>query len=156
MAKEIERKYKVVGDAFQKEATKSIHIKQAYLVSSEEGCTVRVRMADEVAFLTLKSPSSCTGLVRNEWEYSIPFQDAEEMIKGSTIIEKERFLVPYKEHLWEVDCFSGFLDGLVIAEVELHKEDETVSLPPWVGEEVTGKRAYYNAVLAQEGLPSPN
>lgn len=155
MAKEIERKFKVRSNAYIAVATDRLHIQQAYLARDSEGCTVRIRIVEEKAFLTIKSVSTQGGLLRNEWEYPIPLEDAKEMIVGKKLITKERFLVPYEGHTWEVDCFSGSLEGLVIAEVELKSMDEPVALPPWVGEEVTGLPAYYNASLVEKCLPLP-
>ena len=62
-------------------------------------------------------------------------------------IEKLRYVVSHERHKWEVDVFMKENSGLVIAEIELLSEDETIVLPPWVGEEVTGDPRYYNANL---------
>lgn len=155
MGKEIERKFLVKSRSFMQQATGSISIKQAYLASKEEGFTVRLRVLPNEAILTIKGPSHNQGLERGEWEYPIDIKDAEEMLKQPLLgyIEKERFFVPYQNHIWEVDCFKGQNDGAMLAEVELKDANETVMLPQWVGQEVTGLSQYYNAVIAVEGFP---
>jgi CYTH domain-containing protein len=51
--------------------------------------------------------------------------------------------------LWEVDVFEGDNQGLTIAEIELKSTDETFELPPWIGQEVTGDKRYYNSYLSK-------
>ncbi len=147
MAKEIERKFLVKTKDFLLLANKSYRIEQAYLATNP---TVRVRVRDDEAFLTLKTASQDGGLSRDEWEYAIPLEDAREMMrhaKGRCII-KTRYLVEYEGHTWEVDVFEGEYEGLMLAEIELSSLSESFVLPPWVGEEVTGQVAYYNAHMA--------
>ncbi len=147
---EIEHKFLVHNRDFQHQATAVRQIRQGYL-SSQPELTVRVRIADDQAFLTLKGPSRDGGLSREEWEYAIPPEDARGMFAlcNTRIIEKERYLVPHYGHLWEVDVFHGRLEGLIIAEVEVASTDETFARPEWLGREVTGDRHYYNAYLSQ-------
>jgi len=73
----------------------------------------------------------------------------DEFCDGS-LIRKTRYRRQYQGHEWEIDVFHGDNSGLVIAEVELEKEDQTIVLPDWVGEEVTGDPRYYNANLIAE------
>ncbi len=147
---EIEHKFLVRNGDFRSQATAIHQIRQGYL-SSQPGLTVRVRMADDRAFLTLKGPSMDGGLSREEWEYAIPVEDALGMFTlcGSRVIEKERYIVPHCGHLWDVDVFHGRLEGLVMAEVEVSSANETFVLPEWLGREVTGDKHYYNAYLSQ-------
>lgn len=147
MALEIERKYKVVNDDYRAMASRVYNIKQGYLSPRKEA-TVRVRIKDENAYLTIKGINN--GATRNEWEYSIPYEDAIEMLKMSqgVVIEKNRYIVEYEGFVWEVDEFKGAHDGLVIAEIELKDEKETFPSPSFIGEEVTGNVAYYNLTLA--------
>lgn len=147
MAIEIERKYIVISDDYRILATDSFDIKQGYLSTRKEA-TVRVRIKNEKAFLTIKGANA--GATRNEWEYPLPYNDALEMLKLSQgiVIDKIRYIVEYGGFLWEVDEFKGAHEGLVIAEIELNNENETFPIPPFVGEEVTGNVAYYNSTLA--------
>lgn len=149
MAKEIERKYLVVNDSYRRLATSAIDLAQGYL-STDVDSTVRVRVAGEKAWITIKG-RNC-GASRKEWEYSIPTEDARAMLaeccKGH-LIEKTRYIVDAGKGLrWEVDVFHGRHEGLVVAEIELPTEDTPYTLPSFIGEEVTGNPAYYNSVLS--------
>lgn len=148
MAKETERKFLVKTTDYRDIANEKHNIKQGYLSTRKEA-TVRVRIKNQSAFVTIKGISN--GATRDEWEYSIPDSDAVEMLKLSqgVIIEKTRYIVEYEGYIWEVDEFHGVHDGLVVAEIELTDEKETFPIPPFIGEEVTGNVAYYNSTLAR-------
>lgn len=151
MAREIERKFLVVSDAWQAVATSSLLLRQGYL-SSNAKATVRVRSKDNTrAVLTLKGPTS--GLTRAEYEYDIPIADARELLAMAEphVVEKRRYLVPDGDVIWEVDVFLGRHEGLVLAEVELDDENQSVPLPDWVGAEVTEDDRYNNASLSRAG-----
>ena len=147
MGKEIERKFLVKGE-FKHLAIKDIRIIQTYL-SIDRDKTIRVRIADEKAFLTIKGRPEPNSISRNEWEIPVPVSDAREMMKiclpGK--IDKTRYLVPSGHHTFEVDVFHDKNEGLIIAEIELSSESEKFEKPEWLGEEVTGKPEYYNANL---------
>lgn len=146
--KEIERKFLVSGDSYRRMAVSVAEIRQGY-VSARPGGTVRVRIRDNSAWLTVKGPNH--GATRDEWEYPVPVSDALEMLDRVTegiVIVKRRYIVIFKGHTWEVDEFSGAHEGLVLAEVELESAGEAVALPPFVGEEVTGDARYYNSTLS--------
>ena len=148
MAKEIERKFLVINDDFKSMAQEIHSIQQGYLSTRKEA-TVRVRVKDDQAYLTIKGIN--LGATRDEWEYPIPATEAQEMLSRLTIgalIDKTRYIVPFKGHTWEIDLFHGRHSGLILAEIELLSEDETFHLPPFIGKEVTGDPAYYNSTLA--------
>lgn len=147
MAKEIERKFLVKTTHYKDIAKVKHSIKQGYLSTIKEA-TVRVRIKDQSAFITIKGISN--GATRDEWEYSIPVSDAIEMLSlcQGNVIEKERYIVELMGYTWEVDEFHGAHEGLVVAEIELKDEKETFPIPPFIGEEVTGNVAYYNSTLA--------
>lgn len=149
MAKEIERKFLVGDESYKALATENIEIRQGYL-STDPEATVRVRIAGDKAFLTVKGRNR--GAVRNEWEYPVPASDAIAMLPcccGRTV-EKTRWIVPAGNGLkWEVDEFHGRHEGLVVAEIELPAEDTPFVLPDFVGREVTGEPQYYNSALSQ-------
>ena len=148
MAQEIERKFLVLDDSFKHEAFSKSHIQQGY-ICSERGRTVRVRIRDERAYLTIKGPSENGGLSRYEFEREIPLEDARQMMQFCEpgIIDKTRWLVKSGKHTFEVDEFFGDNEGLVVAEVELSYEDEPYKKPHFIGKEVTGDRRYYNSCL---------
>ena len=146
MAKEIERTFLVVNDSFKEMATKVIKIKQGYL-SRDPDRTVRIRIADDKGFLTVKGRNN--GCERQEFEYEIPLHDAEQMMYLCTgrVIDKTRYIVPFEGFIWEVDEYHKDLAGLVVTEVELEKTDEVFDMAPFAGREVTGNPAYYNSQL---------
>ena len=145
---DIERKFLVKGD-FRKEATHCVRIKQGYLAVSH-GISVRVRIMDTKGRLAIKSGYDDSGLIRNEWERTIPTDEAEKLLKicETRVIDKMRHYVPFEGHTWEVDEFYGENLGLLIAEIELVSVTDSFSKPDWLGEEVTGQKNYYNSFLA--------
>ena len=147
MALEIERKFLVDE---KKIAALNLHdgenIVQGYL-STDKNKTVRVRVKKNRGFLTIKSANR--GIVRSEFEYEIPLADAEELLKlcGDNVLQKVRYKVDYCGKIFEVDIFSGRQQGLILAEVELNSATENISLPDWLGEEVSDNPKYFNSNL---------
>ena len=149
MGIEIERKFLVKNDSWRGSVECEWRILQGYLATTGT-LTVRVRLKEDAAWLTLKGPPR--GLVRSEFEYPIPAEDAEAMLRELAIlpvIEKVRYRVPYSLHYWDLDVFTGDNAGLVLAEIELTREHEPFDLPGWAGVEVTGDPRYSNANLAR-------
>ena len=147
MGIEIERKYLVKDEGWRLSVSSRIHYIQGYLSDVPER-TVRVRKADDKAYLTIKGISQ--GISRPEFEYEIPVQDAEQLINLciQPVIEKWRNRVIINNRQWEIDEFLGQNEGLVLAEIELEKETEPVELPSWIDKEVTGDSRYYNSYLS--------
>ena len=150
MATEIERKFLVRGDSYKKLAFAHSHIQQGY-ICSERGRTVRVRIRDERAYLTIKGPSLDGGLSRYEFEKEITLEEGHQLMLlcEPGLVDKTRWLVRHGGHVFEVDEFYGDNTGLVMAEVELSSVDESAELPDFIGVEVTGDRRYYNSQLRQ-------
>ena len=148
MAQEIERKFLVLDDSFKHEAFSSSHIQQGY-ICSERGRTVRIRIRDSRAYITIKGPSLDGGLSRYEFEQEIPLDDARQLMTlcEPGIIDKTRWLVKSGSHTFEVDEFYGDNEGLVMAEVELASPLDEPQIPHFIGKEVTGDRRYYNSQL---------
>lgn len=146
---EIERKYTLKNTKFLLSAAKAFKITQGYLSSVPER-TVRVRTKNDKGFLTIKGKSTTDGLSRFEWEKEISLEEALSLLNlcEDYVIEKTRYEVVYGNHIFEVDIFSGHNEGLMIAEVELQTEDESIDLPDWIEKEVTGEEKYYNAYLS--------
>lgn len=147
MSLEIERKFLVNGP-YKELSTSHSHIVQGY-ICSDHGRTVRVRLRDDRGYLTIKGPSLDGGLSRYEFEKEITADEAHALFKlcEPGIIDKIRWLVPEGNHTYEVDEFFGDNEGLVVAEVELRSPDEPYIRAPFLGEEVTGDRRYYNSSL---------
>ena len=146
MATEIEHKYLVRTDLWRP-AGPGVLYRQGYL-SSASARVVRVRVAGDRAFLTVKGPSA--GLARAEFEYPIPLDDAGAMLTAlceQPIIEKTRHRENVAGRIWEIDVFHGANEGLVLAEVEVAHEADSVALPPWAGAEVSADPRYFNSNL---------
>ncbi len=149
MGTEIERKYRVISNIYRRLATECRYYKQGYITANDNR-TVRVRIANDQAYLTIKGATK--GCSRQEFEYPIPIADAHEMLDNlcsTPIIEKHRYIYQYEDHIWEIDEFMGENKGLVIAEIELITENETFALPHFIGKEVTGDSRYYNSNLSK-------
>lgn len=147
MAREIERKFIVVGDAWRTEVVRSDGYRQGYLSTVKER-TVRVRLVGDHGLLTVKGVT--VGAARTEYEYSIPAADAAAMLDDlceRPLIEKTRHVVKHDRMSWEIDEFEGINAGLVVAEIELSREDQHFALPEWVGHEVTEDPRYFNSNL---------
>jgi adenylate cyclase len=154
MGFEIERKFLVSSNDWQRLATRQISLRQAYL-SANGKSSIRIRIkGDGSATLTVKSRP--VDLRRLELEYDIPVLEAEALmqLRQGAIVEKVRHVIPCSDLVWEVDVFSGDNYGLVIAEVELQHERQPIELPPWVGAEITGQPQYYNSSLVQRPFSS--
>lgn len=151
MGKEIERKFLVKNQDYKKHAKRKINICQTYLSVSPDS-VVRLRLADQTAYLTIKSRTR--GCERGEWEYPIPPDDAREMMQTcscSPVISKTRYIAGR----WEIDEFHDSLEGLTVAEIELSHAGEEFELPDFIGREVTGDPRYYNSVLSAEAKLPP-
>ena len=143
---EIERKFLVVNGSWRAAAT-GTEIRQGYVYAGGNR-SVRVRIAGDRGYLTLKQ--SRNGVSRKEYEYDIPLADAQEMLAtmcDGRLIEKTRFSLTVAGRDWVVDEFAGDNDGLVVAEIELDREDEQFERPEWVGSEVTMEARYFNVSL---------
>jgi adenylate cyclase len=143
---EIERKF-LIKDciALRTILINGKQIRQGYLFT-EQAKSCRVRVKGAKGFLTLKFGTDL--LSRNEFEYEIPFEEACELLSQcDRVLQKTRYEIPVGNHVWEIDVFSGALDGLILAEIELSDADETIHLPSWVGEEVTHDPTYLNVNL---------
>ena len=151
MSLEIERKYLAANEDWKAFASNPVRLCQKYIPLGDgiKG-VVRIRIAGDHAFLTLKTPQS--GFVRGEYEYEIPVKDAEELMvqfcPGGSV-DKLRYRVEYKGKVWEIDEFTGYYSGLVLAEIELNSADESFEVPPWIGREVSGDFHYSNSYLAR-------
>ena len=146
MPREIERKFLLRNEAWRAEARRSQLMTQGYLARGERA-SVRVRVAGEAAWLNIK----VGGLVasRNEYEYAVPLDEARELLAAAEgpLIEKTRHYVEHGGATFEIDEFHGDNAGLIVAELELDREDAPFPRPAWLGAEVTQFRRYYNVCL---------
>jgi adenylate cyclase len=148
MPREIERKFLLTSDAWRALAHRRLPMTQGYIASSE-WASVRVRVAGDEAWLNIKSGRLVAS--RQEYEYAIPVAEARELLglAAGPLIDKTRHLVMHGGFEWEVDEFHGDNDGLVVAELELDREDREFPRPPWIGAEVTEVERYYNVCLVK-------
>ena len=139
---EIERRFLVANDGWKQSVIRSTRIRDG-LVAVYLGRKARVRILDDRATIALKGQRNGSG--RSEFEYDIPISDAEEMLRtmcDDRVLEKMRYYVPHAGLTWEVDVYDGILKGVLIAEVELDRDDRLLELPNWVGKEITGDLRY--------------
>ena len=163
MGKEIEHKFLVTSDHFRTLA-EGTYYRQGY-IPTVNGMTVRVRIAGDKGYLTLKDHA--VGITRHEFEYCIPLEEARQLLElmcDEAQIEKHRYVIPAPDGTlpdgtpvtglhWEVDTFHGLNEGLVVAEIEVPSEDTEFARPDWIGPEVTGDKRYYNSWLRNHKLP---
>ncbi len=146
MGMEIERKFLLKDDSWRSMASGTM-CRQGYLSSDRERI-VRVRIIKDKGFVTVKGIAR--EATRLEYEYEIPENDAKEMLNElceKPLIEKNRYKIDYKGLTWEIDEFFGENQGLIVAEVELERENQAFEKPEWVGKEVTGDPRYFNSNL---------
>jgi adenylate cyclase len=152
MAIEIERKFLVAADSWKSLAVGSCKIRDGIIVRSS-GSKVRVRIDADRASIAIKGARK--GIRRSEYEYEIPVTEAEEMIETlcqGRVLEKMRYSVPDDGLLWQVDAYEGALEGIVIAQIELYHEDQTITFPTWLGREVSRDPRYAQSKLLQKSI----
>lgn len=152
---EIERKFLIRSDEYKNKATSKKRIVQGFL-NTHPKRTVRVRINEDKAYLTVKGKSNVAGTSRFEWEREIDIEQAKDLLElcEKTVIEKTRYKVPNGDFMFEVDEFLRENEGLVIAEIELQNEYDVFDQPAWLGEEVTGQLKYYNSLLSKKPFKS--
>ena len=152
MGIEIERKFLVSNDSWRRAGAPNaapVSCRQGYLAGGPP-VAVRVRIMGGKATLNIKKAT--LEISRDEFEYRIPENDAEQMLNNlceGHIIEKTRFRIEYGGKIWEIDEFGGANAGLVVAEIELDRPDEVFTTPPWLGPEVSGDPRYLNSSLSR-------
>ena len=145
---EIERKFLIANDAWKHYVVRSASIRDG-LIAAYKDRKVRVRISDQLATITIKGAHH--GLARAEYEYEIPFAEAESILSKvcpDETLEKQRYFVEHAGMMWYVDVYGGVLQGVVIAEIELKQEGQKVVLPAWIGKEVTGNSFYKKINMA--------
>ena len=148
MVKEIEKKFLVTDLAWQNQA-EGVFYRQGYLSTDPER-TVRIRTMGKQAVMTIKGIT--TGISRSEFEYTIPLADANRILDEichKPLIQKNRYTIDFQGQEFVVDMFLAENNGLIIAEVELENEDQNITLPEWIGQEVSHDPKYFNANLVK-------
>jgi adenylate cyclase len=145
---EIERKFLVSGTGWKKSAEVK-YVRQGY-ISISESHVVRVRIIENRGMITIKG--LIKGTSRMEFEYPVPFVDAEELLQRFCkypLIEKNRWFLTFKGSEWVVDEFLGANHGLIVAEIELESEVQDFEKPDWIDKEISDDVRYYNANLSR-------
>ena len=149
MALEIERRFLLKNDDWKKLIIKKIFIEQGYLSKSLDDWIIRIRITDKESKITLKK--HIQSFTNFEYEYSIPYNDGKKIMSNLTnTIKKERFFLEVEKKYWIIDCFKENNYPLEIAEIELSKEEEYLSLPSFISKEITGLTHYSNFSLANK------
>ena len=146
---EIERKYLLRNDDWRLNANQGTDYEQGYIIGSDKA-SVRIRIERSTAMLNIKSAT--LGIKRQEYEYEIPVDEAQELLSSLCavpLVKKTRYIVIENDDKWEIDVFSGDNTGLVMAEIELQSEDQSIELPSWCGQEVSDDPRYYNVNLVK-------
>lgn len=151
---EIERKFLLNSLPENFESYDRWDMEQGYLLN--DGCTLRIRKANDDCFLTLKQNKPLqignVAIENEEFETEIP-QESYEALKRLAIgdfIEKSRTRIPYLDnHVIEVDVFHGKLSGLVFAEIEYTDEQDALLLPipTWFSKDVSMDSRFRNSNL---------
>ena len=147
MALEIERRFLIKNDNWKQFITKKIFIEQGYLSKNIDDWIIRIRFTGKEFRLALKK--HIKSFTNFEFEYTIPQSDGEQIMSNlKNSIKKERFFLEVEKKTWIIDCFKENNYPLVIAEIELSKEEEDLSLPSFISKEITGLIHYSNFSLA--------
>ena len=155
MCIEIERRFLIKNNNWEKLINRKTDIIQGYLSSYFDRWIVRIRSEDNLFKLTLKK--HITKSKNFEFEYEIPRPDGEMIISEiKDPIIKERFYLHFKEKEWMIDRFKGKNSPLEIAEVELNTIDEQINLPSFLSAEITGLKEFSNFELSNKPFSSWN
>ncbi|EWY39763.1 hypothetical protein N825_04430 [Skermanella stibiiresistens SB22] len=151
MSFEIERRFLVCQDVHRL-CVDGDRILQGYF-SFDGQSKIRIRTRGDEAFLTIKGPRH--GVTRTEYERNIPVPLAAAMLSRlpwNRLIQKTRYIIPHDGMDWEIDVFEGLNAGLIIAEIELAHAEQEITLPPWIGREVTYDDRYGNSNLSVDPI----
>ena len=149
MALEIERRFLIKNDNWKKFITKKIFIEQGYLSKTFDDWIIRIRFTGKDFKIGFKK--HIKSFTSFEFEYSVPKSDGERIMSTlENTIKKERFFIEVEKKSWIVDCFKEKNYPLEIAEIELPSEEEYLSLPSFISNEITGLKHYSNFNLANK------
>ena len=118
-------------------------IEQGYLMF-EGNKHLRVRVIDGMfGFLTYKTIIS--DIIKTEFEYQIPYEDAKELLSTTNIkLSKLRYKTEFNGDLVDIDIYPT---GERVVEIEY--ENELTELPTYCGREITGEKEYSNIWIAK-------
>jgi len=155
---EIERKYRLAHppspDDLSVRGARSFRLEQVYLAEPPPGRRIRrIEAPDGAVSHRLTTKRHLRDLVREEVEIEIDAAEYQRLVAeadpGRHPIRKTRHVVAHGAQQLEIDVFEEPA-GLVLVEVELASETESVELPEWLGKarDVSTDPRYANANLA--------
>lgn len=148
---EIERKFLLKKLPAKLESYHHGTIAQGYLAIEPGGLQVRLRRRGAICTLTFKRKH---GIGREEREVRISRAQYNALWPATVgrRLSKIRYDVPWKNHIIEIDVYTGRHEGLVVAEVEFSDEKKCQNFKPpsWFGAEITGRSRYSNVRMAHE------
>jgi len=151
MALEIEKRFLIKNNNWEKYIVSKSYIEQGYFNSNDDGWIIRIRYENKKYKITFKKHivnSSCL-----EFEYEIPTNDGEPILSSLTNrIRKERFYLDINNKDWIVDRFKGENFPLEIAEVELNDDKEKIHIPSFLSKEITGLKIFSNFQLSKKSF----
>jgi len=144
---EIERRFLLKNDKWKKFIAKKCFIEQGYLSDNFDDWITRIRFNGKNYKIALKK--HLRNFTNFEFEYIIPDSDGKQIMSSLTnTIKKERFFLEVEKKTWIIDCFKEKNFPLEVAEVELSKEEEKLSLPNFISKEITGLKNFSNFSLS--------
>ncbi|MFA6097332.1 MAG: hypothetical protein WC788_06935 [Candidatus Paceibacterota bacterium] len=167
---EEERKFLVKPRLLPPNFIENTHFQIVQYYFTKPGDSVEIRIRSQVSktdakyFLTMKKKTEDGDISKRfENEIEIPNEMFYRMLYGADYerISKERFLVELEVgvvvevDVYDYDPKASLLSKNIVAEIERKNGDQIIDLklPLWIGEEVTGRPEYSNAVIAVNGFP---
>ena len=146
MGFEIERRFLIKNNQWEKYITHKTLIEQGYLSNKLEDWITRIRFNGKEYKIALKK--HIKDFKNYEFEYSIPINDGQTIMSTlSKRIKKERFFLEIDQKNWIIDCFKDKNYPLEIAEIELSDEKQEISIPNFLSTEITGLKIFTNFSL---------
>ncbi len=144
---EIERKYLVKTPPPDYPNYPVRQIEQGYLCTDP---VVRVRRDNDDFYLTYKGKGL---LSREEYNLALKEEAYHHLLAKADgiVLSKRRYMIPWKNYTIELDIFDGCYQGLILAEVEFHTEEEARSFvpPEWFDRDVTFTGEFQNSRLSK-------
>ena len=121
---------------------------ESVILQSFQDWVSRIRIQNNTVIFTAKRKNPDNTTQELEWELSIQLENLS--LSHLPTVKKTRYCWRDNDgNLWEVDEFEENLAGLIIAEIELDNISQSITIPEWVGIELTGLKNWSNASLSK-------
>ena len=121
---------------------------ESVILQSFQDWVSRIRIQNNTVIFTAKRMNPDNTTQELEWELSIQLENLS--LSHLPTVKKTRYCWRDNDgNLWEVDEFEENLAGLIIAEIELDNTSQSITIPEWVGIELTGLKNWSNASLSK-------